>query len=155
MDTLHLEIGHRDDPAEGVVNAVEIYVNGRNLRDLAREVELPFAERVGRSHSAGKYVGLAPREVFSPSRRLLGEPETYYDADDPGGRLALLGCGCGEPGCWPLLARITPRDDVVIWADFKQPHRRHWRYDALGPFVFERGEYEAALRGAPDLRDES
>ncbi len=150
MDTLHFEIGKREDPAAGLVDAVGIFINDHNLVDTVRKVELPFRAREGRPHLASRYVGLPPEEMFYPSRRLLGEPETYYDTDYLDGKLAVLGCGCGEVGCWPLLVRISVTEDRVTWGDFEQPHRKSWRYGRLGPFVFERDAYERALRGKPE-----
>ncbi|QIN82350.1 hypothetical protein GBA63_06555 [Rubrobacter tropicus] len=151
MDTIRFEVDRTDTPAWGPIDTVDIFVNGRSLLDLVREVELPFATRDGRPDRAGSYVGLPAEAIFMPSRRLLGVPDDRYD--DWEGRISVL--GCGVVGCWPLHARITVQDDAVVWDDFEQPHRRRWRHDRLGPFVFEREEYEAALRGAPDLRDES
>ena len=145
MDTLRLEIGQRDDPAEGMVDAVVVFINDRDLKDLARDVELPFATRDGKPDRAGSYVGLPVEAVLFPSRRMLGEPEDCWD--DWEGRISVLGCGCGVVGCWPLQVRITVQDDAVVWNDFRQPHRKGWRHDDLGPFVFGRKAYEAALRG--------
>ncbi len=153
MDTLHFEIGKREDPAEGLVDAVDIFINERDLIDLTKEVELPFASRDGNPDLAGSYVGLPIEAIFMPSRRLLGEPEEGWD--DWEGMISVFGCGCGVVGCWPLHVRITVQNDVVVWDDFKQPHRRRWRHDRLGPFVFERKEYEAALRRAPDRREKT
>ena len=93
-------------------------------------------------------MGLPPEEVFLPSPRPLGEPTTYYDHDSPEGKIAVLGCVCGEPGCWPFQFRITLRDDVVIWSDFEQPHRT-WHYDEIQPFVFDRAQYLSALSPQP------
>lgn len=142
MDTIRFEIGERCDPVAGSVDAVAAFVNGRNLVDILREVELPFATREGKPDLAGSYVGLPPEEIFLPSLRLLGEPATYYDYFD--GKIAVLGCVCGEVGCWPFLVRITIRDDVVLWSDFEQPHRA-WRYDEMRPFVFDLAQYLSAL----------
>jgi hypothetical protein len=58
----------------------------------------------------------------------------------------VLGCGCGEVACWPLLVRTTLRKDTVIWSDFEQAHLRHWRHHGLGPFPFDRSLYLDALR---------
>ncbi len=140
MDELRLEVGERDDPANGVVDAVEVFVNGRDLREVVREVELPFARREGRPALAGDYAGLPPEDVFLPSRRLLGEPTESYEFDEPRGKLVVLGCTCGDVGCWPLLVEIAVREDTVIWSDFEQPRRRRWRHDELGPFVFDRAQ---------------
>lgn len=74
VDEIRFEIGTRDDPSEGLVDAAVIFVNGRDLVKILREVELPFASREGRSDRAGHYAGLTPGDVFLPSPRLLGEP---------------------------------------------------------------------------------
>jgi hypothetical protein len=143
VDVIRFEIGKRVDPADGPVDAVDIFVNGRNLVETLREVELPFATREGKPDLAGKYVGLRPADVFLPSPRLLGEPKMYHD--DPEGKIAVLGCECGDVGCWPFRVRIKLREDVVIWDGFEQPHRPAWRYDKMRPFVFDRGQYFSAL----------
>ena len=150
MDTIRFEIGEREDPADGIVDAVNVFVNDRNLVDILREVELPFAARDSRPDLAGRYVGLPPEDVFLPSLRLLGDPATYYDYDYLDGRVAVLGCVCGEPGCWPFRVKITLRADVVIWSGFEQPHRDAWRYGEMQPFVFDRTQYLSALSQKPD-----
>ena len=65
----------------------------------------------------------------------------------------LLGCSCGEWGCWPLLARIDVQPDLVRWRDFEQPHRPARDYSALGPFEFDRADYDAAVAALADLWD--
>jgi hypothetical protein len=65
-------------------------------------------------------------------------------------KTALLGCGCGEVGCSPLMARVTVTEDTVTWADFEQPTRPEWDYDSFGPFTFDRGQYERALMAIED-----
>lgn len=61
------------------------------------------------------------------------------------GRLWLLGCDCGEAGCWPLEAAVSVADATVTWSGFTQPHRPAWSYAGFGPFVFDRDQYEAAV----------
>lgn len=56
----------------------------------------------------------------------------------------LLECSCGESGCFPLWAIITLCGNQVRWAKFTQP-LREWDYDAFGPFLFDRGQYEKSL----------
>jgi hypothetical protein len=150
MDTIRFEIGEIADPASGLVDAVDIFVNGRNLVDILKEAEQPFAPREGKPDLAGGYVGLSPEEVFLPSPRLFGEPTTHYDRDARDGKIAVLGCVCGDPGCWPLRVEITLRDDLVIWSDFEQPHRAAWRYDEMRPLVFDRAQYLFALDQGPN-----
>jgi hypothetical protein len=104
VDTIRFEIGKSKDPSDGVVNAVNIFVNDRNLVDVSREVEMLFAAREGKPDLAGSYAGLPPEKVFLPWPRLLGEPATYCDHDYPNGKIAVL----GDVGCWPFRVRITP-----------------------------------------------
>lgn len=111
---------------------VHVFVDGRDLLELVRRVELPQAAADGQPGIAGTYQGLDPEEW----REL---PEQYGD-----GRAAVLGCECGVVGCWPFRVRITWREDAVVWSDFEQPNRG-WTYDGLGPFVFPREEYERAV----------
>ena len=130
---------------------VQIIINGRDLIEIVRDIELPFATREGSPQIAGAYSGLPSHRVFSPSRHFLGEPDPIYA--DGEGRTCVLECECGEPGCWPLAVRIELREREVVWSDFRQPHRGphsnagEWRYDALSSFTFDRQIYEQALSG--------
>jgi hypothetical protein len=96
---------------------------------------------------AGGYAALSADTLFLPSRHLLGEPEPFYD-----GKVALLDCECGCPGCWPFVARIAVGGSTVTWSDFAQPHRGpesiagHWTYDALPPFIFDYEQYLSAIK---------
>lgn len=156
MDEIELKTVKELDAFDEPTDEVDILINGGDLRNLVREVELPFAAEEGSPHLAGGYTGLPPEAVFLPSRRLLGEPSERYDDDEE--RISLLGCGCGVVGCWPLMARISLDADTVTWSDFAQPHRSEdmlfvmgkrglvvWRYEGFGPFVFERDKYVAEL----------
>ena len=57
-----------------------------------------------------------------------------------------------------MLARIAMSAECVTWSDFQQPCRTGrgkspvWDYSHFGPFVFERAEYEEALRQAAESR---
>ena len=132
---------------------VRIIINGRELIEIVRDIELPFATREGHADLAGAYSYFGPAITFLPSRHFLGEPvHSFADAD---GRIYLLSCACGVPACWPLLAHVELREGTVVWRDFRQPYRGphvkagEWRYDGFGPFVFERQSYEQALSPEP------
>jgi hypothetical protein len=152
MDQIQFQIDRRHDPVDRIVDAVSIFINGRDLVQIVREMESPFAVLDGKPDLARSYVGLSPNEVFLPSRRFLRDPETYYDKGGPDGKLAVLACGCGEAGCWPLLARVTLREDTVIWSNSEQPHCRHWRHHGFGPFLFDRFRYLDVLQRPGDTR---
>lgn len=148
MDEVRFELVF-GDPARKTGEII-IAVNGTNFAQIVRAHELPFAEAEGAPNIAGQYHGLAPHQVVPPSRHFLGEPT--WGVYRYGERTQILGCECGEPGCWPLVCRIQATEDRVVWADFEQPHRsgrepahRPWRYQGFGPFEFDRKQYESAL----------
>lgn len=123
---------------------IEPIVNGVRLAELARVVEMPSALAVGKPDLAGSYGGLAGPFLW-PSRQYLGEPieQWFFDGDT-----TLLGCVCSEAGCWPLTARVDVDEFTVQWSGFRMGHR-DWDLSALGPFEFDRDQYERAL-GRPD-----
>jgi hypothetical protein len=62
------------------------------------------------------------------------------------GGIYLLVCTCGEAGCWPLIAAVYQKDDMICWDGFIQPHRRERDYSEFGPFKFSRAQYEDAAK---------
>lgn len=102
---------------------------------------------------AGGYGGLVPEHFnFGDlSRNYLGSEASQWPKS---GEAWLLGCDCGEVGCWPLAARITVDGTTVTWSTFQQPHRPDWDYSAFGPFTFDRQQYEKAVHiGMARLKD--
>jgi hypothetical protein len=148
-----------EDLGIGAILTVNPYINGVHLRDLARAVELPAAEADGQPELAGSYAGLAADpEVCWPSRHFLGAPRiSWFDISNDNGaddaETVLLGCVCGEAGCWPLACDVIMGHDVVVWQHFRTGHRS-WDLGGLGPFRFDRDQYEAAVRATqpPNLR---
>ncbi|MFG2645098.1 hypothetical protein ACGFYP_29495 [Streptomyces sp. NPDC048370] len=89
------------------------------------------------------YGGLIPEFFrFGPLQDHVFERST----NAMGPKTPVLGCECGEWGCWPLMAGITTTTDLVIWDAFEQPHRKTREYTAFGPFQFDRHQYDDALR---------
>lgn len=160
---------------------LRLLIDGVDLVDLIRPVELPFATAEGNPANAGRYSGLHWPQSMGHVLLLehyLGQPDPYYSYK---GRTQILGCECGEPGCWPLVCRIVANARTVEWSDFQQCHRVGrplprrlralaretdrsglrpavraelalreavsgvWTYDSIGPFVFDRAQYEEAL----------
>ena len=114
-------------------------INGIQLREIARAVELPFAQAEGSPDLAGSYKGL--NDV-----RHAGFPwaPDHFLVD---GRVILLGCTCGDVGCWPLSAQVEISDSTVVWRDFGMPFRS-WDHSSIGPFVFDKARYVEALERA-------
>jgi hypothetical protein len=145
MDEVSFELAPAGEQFADDLKQIRIEVNGTEFPELVRDVELPAARLEGDAELAGNYVGLVPGYVrMDLAGQFLGGggARLYEDDED---KVQLLGCGCGEVGCSPLLARITVSDDTVTWDEFEQPQRPDWDYQALGPFTFERAQYERAL----------
>jgi hypothetical protein len=125
---------------------VRILINGSDLRTLVGELEVTSAAATGSAGPAGAYHYLSGYHF--PSGVFEGRP------DDPGllreGQVTLMGCDCGEVGCWPFLASISVQDGAVRWTGFRQPFRPAWTYDALGTLRFDADEYFHEIARARD-----
>ena len=124
---------------------VSIKINGADLIKTLKAIERPFAAAEGAPQIAGAYSYLSTREAISA----FMPDESELDED---GRVAVLDCECGNPGCWPFMVRIQVNTDTVTWSDFAQLHRDDdpvWDYSELGQFTFSRIEYERAFRSLP------
>ena len=137
-----------DEPYVKDYFALDIRVDDRDLLEYVRETEKPFAAAEGHADLAGKYEALPAFMALEDFAAKGAEKVSVYD------------CECGCFGCWPLQVRISVCDKTITWSEFEQPHRgpksraSWWRYDKLGPFEFERGQYETALtKAASELRD--
>lgn len=131
--TLSFELEAFQDDAS--VFTVVPVIDGEHLTDLIHR----FERDVGMERRDESYGGLIPA-FFR-----FGAAEAHYLP--PGDRkLPVLGCECGEWGCWPLMVRVHAGTHRVAWTDFEQPHRPAREYSAFGPFSFDRAMYEQALR---------
>jgi len=137
MDTIRFELKHP--------NEVAILINDRDLIEMLREVELPFATREGHPSMAGDYQGLSPAALFEDTRVWLGKARKGWNYAE--GQIVLLGCPYVDVYCWPMSVRVTLAEDRIIWSDFEQQQRDastgedQWTYEALGPFAFDRRQY--------------
>jgi hypothetical protein len=120
----------REDQVDWVVPTID----GTRLIDIVREYE-----RSMRFQPAGSYSGLDPRE--------FGPLDQHYQGQGRGAPQAiLLGCGCGESGCWPLLVSVATEAGFVTWSEFSQPHRPNWDYAGMGTYRFERWQFDKAIQ---------
>jgi hypothetical protein len=136
--TVEYRVGATDSGAAGITPLVD----GRELTDLITEFE---AERGW--EPAGGYGPLIPAHFN------FGDLKSYFvglnEHQWPGsGQAWLLGCECGEVGCWPLEARVHIDSRTVTWTDFAQPFRRERDYTGFGPFTFDRAQYEKSVEAA-------
>jgi hypothetical protein len=128
-------------PSEAAATELVAVVDGVSLV-LVRAFEVSSGYR-----PAGGYRGLV-LDYFNfgdLARYLAGEQDPW-----PGSEVPLLGCDCGEWGCWPLIATVAHADGLVEWSSFRQPHRPTWDYSGFGPFRFAETDYRSAARAARD-----
>ena len=143
MDVVEFRLDHEELGGRGPFSVINLIVNGTKLQDLVRSVELPYANAEGSPGLAGSYAGLAVGPGL-PAIHFLGEPvETWFGDGDT----VLLGCVCGDPGCWPLTAQVEISESTVTWSGFRTGHR-DWDLSAVGPFTFDRRAYETSLTKA-------
>ncbi len=57
---------------------VDIQINGREIRDIIREIELPFATRECNPGLAGDYEHLEPKNVYFPNKHFQEEQDDEY-----------------------------------------------------------------------------
>lgn len=121
------------------VHLVTPVVGGVSFAEWVEEYE-----RDRELEPSGGYGGLIPEyfQFGSASTHFLAAEGAFVDEE---GRVPLLGCSCGEWGCWPLLSKIMCDEGHVRWSSFRQPHRPNRDYGGFGPFVFARSDYLAAL----------
>jgi hypothetical protein len=132
LETVSHDLGRADTSVRSLVP----HVDGRSLLDLVDSHERRRGYDV-----PGSYAPLlVPREEFRGY--LLGEREAWD------GKVPLLGCTCGEWGCWPLLARVVVAAGLVEWRDVGQPHRPERDYERFGSFVFVERDYRAVVEAA-------
>lgn len=152
MDHIELQWNEREEHHLGPGQELHILINGQLLIDLVRSVELPFAQAEGHPGLAGQYGWLL--DVECEIQHLKTE------------ECMLLGCNCGIPECWPLTTQVSQTEDTVSWSRFRNCHRAEgrthvWDHSALGPFIFDRQQYETAVRAlmpqleAGQLRDQA
>ena len=122
-----------------VLTLVPVF-NGTGLTELVMQFE-----RERGFDPAGGYGGLVPSFfTYGPlDRYFMAEPTDNYWARMGG--YYVLGCECGEVGCWPRMCRITKTGNTVVWDSFRQPHRPDRDYSHFGPFTFDLERYKTVV----------
>lgn len=145
MDTIYFE------PSNSKIEdyrIVDIYINGINLIDIARQVEFKYTVMEGCPGLAGAYEGLPAIMTLPPSKHFLGQAHNAYSYPD--NKAAVLEYAqSGIPGDWTLIAKITVSENAVTWSGFEQikrngsDHNTKWYYEL--EFSFDLGQYSDAL----------
>jgi hypothetical protein len=122
------------------------FIDGRSFVELVTEYE--------ESHGwedAGIHEGLVlGREQLQDLPRYLLDGQSLEQFAPTG--TVLLGCTCGIIDDGPFYGTLLVTDDQVTWVEFKNPmavgRGLGWDYSDLGPFVFDRAQYEQAITDA-------
>ncbi len=107
-------VSFKVQPFEGTLSITPV-VDGTPLPEIVAAFE-----RDEHFEPSGGYGGLIP-EWFgygALDKYFLGdfEKDSYFARMN---RVYLLGCQCGEVGCWPLLAHIRAEAESVVWDSFE------------------------------------
>jgi hypothetical protein len=137
FNLLYFEVSPLDDPTRQVVPVIDAV----SLSDRVTA----FETARGYTDPAGGYGGIVPIFMnYGPlDAYFLGRGIFPCRQDD--GTQYLLGCQCGEVGCWPFMGRIVATEETYRWECFGNPCRSARDYGDFGPFLFERQAYEAAV----------
>lgn len=122
-------VGRRDP---GYAPWIDTLIDGKPLEQIV-------AETLGtRTKDPKDLQGSDPHMLLPPHGNLLGGL----------GRIQPLLCsGCREPGCHPVSAAIEVFDGEVVWSEFDEGNHPT-RLSSVGPFVFDRKQYEVAVARA-------
>lgn len=121
-----------------ISKVTEIYLNGSEIIEILKKIELQYAVDEGHPTIAGAYGHLRPSILLRNLKESL-VPDSYsqkYGAE-------LLCClDCGDSGCWSVSVSVQQDEDYVYWKNFRHNHR-DWDYGLS--FMFERAAYESQL----------
>ncbi|HXY26839.1 MAG TPA: hypothetical protein VEH82_00990 [Acidimicrobiales bacterium] len=121
-------------------------LDGRSLIDLLTDYQEARGSELAAIHDALVLDESQLEDI--PEHLLHGTRSSPHDAGT-----AALGCTCGVNDCIPFLAEVRITDDQVSLGGFRNPLAAglSWDYSDLGPFVFDRAQYEVALQKATDV----
>jgi hypothetical protein len=121
------------------VSTVDVLIDGACLKTL-------WQEATGTDHQSLLAHGLSnDLEMWGPYS--TGATDSYR-RDVPSGFVPVLTCSCTTFGCGGVYARITFTPTTATWRDFRRVRRTET--SPVGPFVFDRQQYEDARRAFLD-----
>jgi hypothetical protein len=131
-------VSFHDTSLEGQALRIIPFVDGVSLCDLVTA----FETAKGYTDPAGGYGGIVPEFMrYGPlDDYFLARGDSLCRQDN--GTQYMLGCECGEVGCWPLMGRVTALETAYRWDQFGNPFRETRDYSDFGQFLFERSAYE-------------
>lgn len=117
----------------------EYLIDGKSLREI-------LADENSDNHFIECYIGLLPSYLYLLSTNNI-EGGSNVLVEENGTRVILICNICGELLCSDVACEIEVDGEYVIWKNFMKPiyDNKYTDYQG-GPFVFNREEYENALK---------
>jgi hypothetical protein len=162
METIKFVIEDYIDKKAGYrFPVINIYINERNLIDLVWEIEHKRRIPKRRKSPRWAYIGFEVMHFNRFHDEMLGK-KTYR-------RSVVLTCTCTYAECNCIMTDIVFEREAVTWSNLQSPwlagktpspwideaeaQELGWKpldYSGLGPFVFDREQYLAALETATE-----
>lgn len=121
---------------------VGIWIDGENLIDHIRQLEVPWWTGIGSPQPDGQYVWVPARTALLPRRHLLGEPAVPWCGEFS----PVVVCNCGEYACRCYAVKIELLPEWVLWSAWAEVPQEEARLTGLlGSLAFDRNQYEAEL----------
>ena len=155
MDTIKFVIENYVDEEAGYrFPVVNIYINGQDLIDIVTRVEQKSWD--GNKNTRSSYIGFEVDQFHQFHDEMLGKKKRQFSV--------ILTCTCTYAECNCIMANMVFDTHTITWSAMKSPWlsgktyspfvseeealEEGWQpldYSGLGPFVFERRQYLAAL----------
>lgn len=135
---------------------IDIFINNRKLLDIVMEVERENAKHMGLEFGGG-YASLEANPYYLQDDYFFGNKSNGQSKPI----VWVLGCSCTFPECWGVQAAIGANSEIVCWSDIVNPWLVNglpsiwdtvspedfvaFDYSSIGPFVFDRHQYDHAL----------
>jgi hypothetical protein len=139
-------IRSESSPTEWVFAGAVIYVDRMPVTEFLAQFEPEIRDSPYSRSRYGRWIGIDPDVVRSPSRSFFGAPDEKLA--DYNGRVPLCACSeCGMYSCDGVWTRITILDATATWTDFiANPVLNPVALKAIPPLNFEIEQYREALR---------
>lgn len=128
------------EDCETPIFVVEIYINGKEVVPILKEIEQPYCDAEGTPEIAGGYGHNLPEDLYKALSEAIIEG-TYSNKYG----VELLCCrDCGFSGCWSAITHIRQTEDYIYWESFENNHRKNWKYNLS--YKFDKAEYDKAMK---------
>ncbi len=117
------------------IYATEIYINGEEICSILEKIERPQDDT---GKLAGEYGHREVKWLYDDLCESLIEGTYSYEDG-----VELLCCaGCGDEGCWSVVAEVEDDGEFIYWKNFRHNHR-DWVYNIS--YKFDKNEYKVQM----------